>query len=354
MWLAGLVLAVQEDAGRIPRDAEWRVLKAPAVEPILAARGTKEGTMLLLTRLGGVFRSAGDGWERLSDDLPEKAELRAGFILDAGQVWSVRGDWNDHDSEPRVVYRWGSAGRRWEELSRTESHRSVPCQIRFANADTGWIVGWHVRLATRDGGRTWSEPAWPVDRASFAEGTIWGEGRQPRASSPEPAGRLKTWIYVSGDGGGSWKPSPKDVNVVVPDLWNVRGLAFTDPRRGVVFGERGEPGKPYRAVILRTRDGGETWADVPVTLEKVRGENSWVSAARFDSESLGWAVVEEVTWPKAGDAGTATYTLLETRTGGQTWREIRSGGEAIHVLEPLGDGTVLAAGSGGLVLRRGR
>jgi phosphatidylglycerol:prolipoprotein diacylglycerol transferase len=345
-------LEAQEDGRAVPRDAEWRVLKPPAPDTILAVRGTKEGTILLLTRPGGLFRSAGDGWERLSDDLPEKAEFRAGFILDAGHVWGVRGDWNDHDVEARAVYGLGSAGRQWQELAKEQNHRSRPYQIRFADAKSGCLLGWNVSLETRDGGRTWTDLKWPIQEGSFVGGTIWGHGRQPRASAPDPSER-KCWVFVSPDG-RSWKPSPKDVNSVVPDLWDVKGLAFTDPRRGVVFGTRGEPGKGYRALLLRTTDGGESWSDVPVTPVKVRGENAWVTAARFESAALGWAVLDEVTWPKGGGPGTPTYTLLETRTGGETWREIRSGGEAILLLEPLGDGTVLAAGTGGLILRRGR
>jgi photosystem II stability/assembly factor-like uncharacterized protein len=112
-------------------------------------------------------------------------------------------------------------------------------------------------------------------------------------------------LYTS-DGGAHWELRPKFMEDAMQDVF------FTDARTGWIVCERSifAPMRKEESVsyLLKTTDGGETWARVDVT----RGEDVDVKLAglRFADAAHGWVY---------GEAG----ALYATSDGGETWARQR-------------------------------
>ncbi len=82
-------------------------------------------------------------------------------------------------------------------------------------------------------------------------------------------------------------------------MFAARAIRFTDPRNGWLAGQGGN--------LWRTRDGGETWARVPLPQPSPPpGRPPYLFGMRWPSASEGWVV---------GEFG----TILHTSDGGDSW-----------------------------------
>lgn len=97
-------------------------------------------------------------------------------------------------------------------------------------------------------------------------------------------------VVLSDDGGGSWRQARS-----VPTRVTLTDVTFVDPQKGWAVG--------HDAVVIHTRDGGETWE---LQYQAPEDELPLLSVW-FDKAGHGLA------------AG-AFATLLETRDDGETWR----------------------------------
>ena len=129
-------------------------------------------------------------------------------------------------------------------------------------------------------------------------------------------------VLVSADGGGSWKQSR------VPTRALLTAVHLHDARSGWAVG--------HDAVILRTRDGGETWQMVHHAPEEERPLlDVW-----FRDERTGFAV------------GAYGY-FLATEDGGDTWvpRSVSEDDFHLNALAPAGGERLFIAAEAGVAYR---
>ncbi len=109
-------------------------------------------------------------------------------------------------------------------------------------------------------------------------------------------------MFATGDGGRNWRElkiyEPKDFRNAAPEFLSVR---FADKKRGFIVGSLlNKDGEVVDSLVMRTDNGGETWARiiVPSKLELFHLD--------FVNSSRGWIV---------GDKG----LILATQDGGVNW-----------------------------------
>ncbi|MFQ5666000.1 MAG: WD40/YVTN/BNR-like repeat-containing protein [Candidatus Binatia bacterium] len=216
----------------------------------------------------------------------------------------------------------------------------------FQNDQEGWVVGDLGRIFhTTDGAKTWHIQSAGNATRSFVslacpdEGDLWAAGQAGEIAHSADAGT--TWtlqrsstnrqllgvafgnrqrglavgdfgvMLRTGDGGATWAKVPFPQGVTLPpDVAEVvdpgdvvlYAVSFADPEHAWIVGEFG--------VILASSDGGLTWhaQDSPVQTS--------LFGVFFADQQRGWAVGLEA-------------TLLQTTDGGRTWRKV-------HVESPYG------------------
>ena len=215
--------------------------------------------------------------------------------------------------------------------------------LHFVDADTGWMVGSSPFVPggivgrTEDGGTTWR----------YVTG-VTGGGPTSGLTAVHGFDRVRacavgSGIFLTFDGGASWQAS-------VRRLGPLSALDFLDEREGWAAGSTGifhtsdgglrwtklgsDPGAPVwlfaphalhfvdsqtgfvgaqHGNLWRTRDGGGTWARVPVSFpSKDSGPSPALWGMAFEDAARGWVV---------GEAG----TVLRTTDGGETWSLVSAG-----------------------------
>ncbi|RIK74571.1 MAG: hypothetical protein DCC68_22810 [Planctomycetota bacterium] len=300
------------------------------------------------------------------------AELRDVQFVDAEHGWAV--------GALGVVWRTEDGGKVWH-LARTP----VACRLEtvsFADAQRGWIAGGDampyvhtsrgVVLATVDGGRTWTnelrtdlpriwklqlrgEAGWAFGEASALYGggifTTRDAGRTWAAAVPDEA--LPAWtaadsprgdfaVIAAANGVYGVAPGGRAKLAAGPALAvsRPRRIEFADATDGWLVGDRG--------LLLRTRDGGETWQDMRERLPdragrhfdlhalEVRGRDVWIAGS---PGTLVWHSADDgETWTARPTGQTAPIEaiafvdrhrgwavgalgrVLATRDGGHRWR----------------------------------
>jgi photosystem II stability/assembly factor-like uncharacterized protein len=141
--------------------------------------------------------------------------------------------------------------------SKALAARMTARQIAMADARTGWVVG---------------------GRALEADGTEQDGGQQGR-------------IFVTRDGGNTWKRQAADLAFPA-----ATGVFSTDARHAWVVGDGG--------LLLATRDGGASWQRLDA------GTTKDLSAVVFADQQMGWIVAREAAVMRTVDGG-ATWTVSE-------------------------------------------
>lgn len=300
------------------------------------------------------------------------------------------------DALGRALLRTTDGGEHWERLALA---RGSTYQLKFIDADRGWLVGSIddpsgcvgttcslAVLRTTDGGRTWektfasgefgglaavdAQHAWvvqpaPACRASFddcatrvlgtSDGTTWTQLAVVDGSmtSFEFVDANTGWmalrtsaeasVLVTHDGGRTWTRQFHASGS--PPLLQI---TFVNTRDGWALGSD----ISYCAMggcggytLYSTTDGGETWA----TLQRPEGQEWWgptprsapaggfLGAPQFTSPTSGWIRIDT-------GAGGGTGGVLVTTDGGRSWR--RSPGDtgtwSVGALAPV-DGKVAVA-----------
>lgn len=219
-------------------------------------------------------------------------------------------------TDGRALYLSRDGGATW-----TSREAPVPiAALNFVDSEDGWIAGggevWH----TGDGGKTWriqlrvpGGDAWRgLTSIRFtSKSTGWalfclGQG----AASQEPY-----VLYGTSDGGRNWTP-----RLVTPGLWLIdmpaldapsgpggypAALAVYDPIAWVVVHS---PASGYLEVVQVTADGSAPTAKGKITVATSRPP---VIGMSFASAQNGW-IVTGTSRPKQG-------AVLRTKDGGETW-----------------------------------
>ena len=164
--------------------------------------------------------------------------------------------------------------------------------IFFADSLNGWVAGGNYQIEggivgrTRDGGRSWHFTTGVVAGAGtgFALGAI-----QFRDTLNGLAVGSGGRILVTADGGASWNEAGGSRGAMLSDV------RFLDSRNAWAVGP---------STLLRTQDGGETWAPVMADDDYFSG-----NAVQFLDDWHGWVVSH-------GGA------LRSTSDGGRTWTQV--------------------------------
>jgi photosystem II stability/assembly factor-like uncharacterized protein len=267
-------------------------------------------------------------------------------------------------TEPEPVL---STAPPWRRLA-TEPYRGKQDDIHFVTPDIGWYGNGAGKLyRTRDGGESW-EKVWErpgtfiralgfIDEQNGFLGNV-GADYYPNVTDTQPLYRTRdggvTWTPIEADGIGIVKgicgidilpqqriyqgelrstaivhaagrvggPATMLRSVDGGDTWRVIDLRphagmildvkFFDAANGLVCAASSDDMSQANAMILRTRDGGETWE--PAYRSNRPFENCWKMS--FPSRRVGYATVQSYA------EGATQRVIVKTTDGGATWREL--------------------------------
>lgn len=346
--LGALLLGAPLMGAPVAAQAAWRPQDSGTTAELrgLSAAGP---TVVWAAGRGGVFTVTTDGGARWRPGTVEGAEDL--FFIDVHAV-DARTAFllgTSFDGGRARIYRTDDAGRSWEEQYASDEAGVFFDGMAFWDASRGVafsdpVAGaWRV-VRTENGGRSWDvvpPSALPEPLAGEA-----GFAASGTAVTTQPGGRA--WIGTGGgswarvlrtaDGGGSWEA----VTTPLPagSAAGIFGLVFTGPDDGVAVG--GDYTDPTGAApnVLRSEDGGRSWALAGSTLPA--GVKYGVVAVPVPAG----AAVHLAAGPSGSGYsvdGGLTWTTIDT-TGFNT---LAVGGAA----EPGGMQPVWAAGVNGRVAR---
>lgn len=171
----------------------------------------------------------------------------------------------------------------------------------------GWLLTPQRLHWSADGGATWLDitPADAAGRALRAAAFLDDQrGWLVWAGAPDDQNRSALFVSSTDDGGATWRTSPLtafdpgDPNSTQSPVQ----ITFVDGQTGWIAIQLASRVSFSRAVLLGTRDGGQTWT--PLDMPSA-------GTLRFVDANRGWLA-----------GGVAGETLYTTRDGGQSWQTV--------------------------------
>ncbi|HEX4610707.1 MAG TPA: YCF48-related protein [Urbifossiella sp.] len=196
-------------------------------------------------------------------------------------------------------------------------------------------------MKTTDGGATWT--AWDMRPwASILIDTFFtspDRGWVVGGKTVEPAptqDNVQAVVLFTEDGGRTWVNRAAALLPALPKgEWGWK-IQFLTDRVGFVSLENFTAG-----AVLKTTDGGMTWARLPVTDPQ---RNANLEGVGFVDETHGWGGG----W---GDAQFQRLSTSETTDGGRTWRDANEVGKALNRFRFFGDPVTVGYASGQTVYK---
>lgn len=202
-------------------------------EYFFAAQMITEQAMVVGSSSGKVFGSndQGENWSLLGENLGQITDIHA-FNLQSAVVTSESGK----------IYKTTNGGNQWNEVY--TGNPDLLFGLDFINAQNGWACGWFGQiLHTEDGGANWtSQRQDGYHQFVDIHFTTDTEGWAVTSNYSDTA-------WYSTNGGVDWQPSLLPYKI----YWNK--VSFTSPDTGWIAG-----GSSGFGIILRTNNGGQTWA----------------------------------------------------------------------------------------------
>jgi photosystem II stability/assembly factor-like uncharacterized protein len=224
------------------------------------------------------------------------------------------------------IYKTTDAGAHWALQFTNENPKAFFDAMAFWNADRGLVMGDSVDgkfdvLATADGGKTWRRlpqdtlpPALPNEGAFAGSGTnvaVWGRSQAWIGTGASTRCR----VLRTADGGVTWAIA--EAPVAASPSAGIFSVAFRDPQHGMTVGGDYKKEKDAAANAASTADGGVTW--MPVT--GLRGFRSVVAYMPGSKRS----------WLAVGPSGADL-----TEDDGRTWKPIDGAGYHAFSFAPRG------------------
>ena len=235
------------------------------------------------------------------------------WFLDPDRGWAV-------NSNGQILHTEDGFNTWQEQLLDEEAY--FRC-IGFASATRGWAGTLTPRsrrlFETSDGGTTWTvvsglpanAPLKVCGLSVVSEDVVYASG----SNEPDEPARIMRTV----DGGASWQgfDMAEHATLLVDTL-------FVDANNGwVVGGRAAQPPDPnavteiekrahVQAVVLRTRDGGQTWTDQAESIRDQLPLGEWGWKIHFVDERLGFVALESF------ERG----AILKTVDGGDNWTRI--------------------------------
>jgi photosystem II stability/assembly factor-like uncharacterized protein len=229
-------------------------------------------------------------------------------------------DANNGTAVGSAILRTTDGGATWQRVP--VAQHSLLFSVFFSDADNGTAVGANGEiLRTTDGGATWKNQVSGVmfnhlHGVAFTDasaGTVVGDGI----------------ILRTRDGGAAW-------NVKLIDS-ALSAVTFTDANTGIGVGSNG--------TILLTTDGGATWRR-----QSSASTTAFFFSVSFSDENTG-TVVGCSSWDSEQGDCTGGGIILRTTDGGVTWAPQSSASNILFGVSITDSHTGSAVGDGGTILR---
>ncbi|MBM3316083.1 hypothetical protein FJY71_09685, partial [candidate division WOR-3 bacterium] len=234
---------------------------------------------------------------------------------DFGQTWryenlpTFRSRWDICCIDGLTAWTCGMSGDIWQTTDGGDSwvrqNLGGPkhaARIRFTSPTHGWAAGGDmVQLSTTNGGQEWNQkllpnPPFPSETTEYNGVAFVSETHGWIVAGRWPVGDTyaggQGYVAKTTDRGDNWELQRKDTTYDFYDCW------FADAQNGWVVG--GDD-RDFRAVVLRTTDGGASWQQ-----QAVPAAARFLRSVCFTSPDEGWA---------CGRSG----TIIHTTDGGQMW-----------------------------------
>lgn len=211
---------------------------------------------------------------------------------------------------------WAQSSPIWRQLN-TEPYRGKQDDISFVSPDIGWYGNGAGKLyRTGDGGETWSllweQPGTFIRALGFIDaqngflGNV-GTNYYPGVTDTNP-------LYRTRDGGATWTPVvAENIGIVAGicgiDILRERRIFQGELRDAVIIHAAGRVGGS--ATMLRSLDGGETWRVIDL-----RPHAGMILDVKFFDADNGLVCAAS-----SQDMTQANAMILRTSDGGATWAE---------------------------------
>lgn len=186
-------------------------------------------------------------------------------------------------------------GNKWKQVP--SGTKELLTSLSFSDVNHGWAVGSNgTILATSDGGLTWKQQV--SGTANYLLGVCFVNPQKGWV-----VGEFGTILHT-GDGGSHWQVQKSGEAEAL-----LEGVKFLDEKRGFVVGEFG--------TIIGTTDGGDNWKYISKQETEI-----------LDIEAMGnlrptlynMDFLDDKTGVAVGVGG----CILRTRDGGKTWQDVPS------------------------------
>lgn len=294
---------------RVTAEIRTSDLLTPSFGVVGQSRCWYRGSDLL--RCQRTLFSTGDGgrsWSNITPVWRDGSWITDAQFLTPSVGWVVGADCTLPSNS---LYRTTDGGSSWKRTSIDPKgcHAGSSIAIDFVDEERGWLVnqdpvGEYARLeTTADGGRTWSRVGEAFAEINFVDHENgWG-------SPIWPGSRLGTPLLRTQDGGESWA-GQRDVHAGRYRRWDYHLPTFFTSTEGVLVVESVARNR-VELEFYETHDGGSTWTRASTLRTNAKPEKgSHCREAAFSS-----VVTPEVWWVAAG--GGPTIYVTEDR--GSTW-----------------------------------
>jgi len=279
------------------------------------AAGDRATAVVLATRNGGVR------WDQHTVSLAFDGAAPGGagsvFVIDQATGWLLGQAQTSSAASKGVLYRTADGGASWTKVT-----TPIAGTLRFATATDGWVAGGAAGgelYVTRDGGATWTPVAVPHRSPSQPWLTTVAApivvGRQAavlpiQVRLSTTADQSDLYFLVTSDTGRTWTAA---------------GPPLRTDQGGSVFEGSTERLSVVTANhwfllangLWTTRDAGRSWHQVTSDRDLRYGVR-----ISFTSPSIGWLYAEQTTCQAPKVNCTTKSSLLRTTDGGHTWAEI--------------------------------
>ena len=196
--------------------------------------------------------------------------------------------------------------------------------LHMLDASNGWALTKTALLRTTDGGAHWKDVTPPRARLTADSKTAFLNAAQvwiaipsfpdPRTSIPSPVGPR---IFSTSDGGQTWQSSVVSTG---QGSFKIAQMTFATAQDGWILFNQGGSGGAEQVVVVRTTDGGKTWAEVTRVLP-ASTDGPPPGKLPFGGTKTGIVFINASTGWITGSDSVSIAWLFVTRDGGQNWSQ---------------------------------
>jgi photosystem II stability/assembly factor-like uncharacterized protein len=298
---------------------------------------------------GGVWKTVNGGRDWFATMGRERSLAIGGLAIAPSApdvLYAATGEWTGRDDRPETpsglgagVYRTGDGGRHWIACAPIPSTMCTSVAIDPRDPDRVFVGGNRGLHCSADGGLTWRTSLADRGDDGARAGTVTSVAILPDAPARILAGVHGRGIFISEDGGESWRALTLEAN----------GLPTGEPANApkIAIG-RGDGARGSRLVCVKMDDAVFTSTD---------GGNRFGAPADMGDatpSAIPWCNVIAVHPRNEALMFAAGTNLHRSADGGRTWRKVAgygtavAGGQHAVAFDPVNARRVYLANDGGL------